>query len=350
MIVPDLSRANTPVPGDDARYLAEHTRATVYRGNGLERQLESPADISDVIAAEPDAFVWLDVSEPNAHVFDLIQDEFRMHPLAIEDALTSHQRPKIEAYGDTWFVVVYAATRDAEELALHEVAIFIGRHFAVTVRAKPAYPLDEFRRRWSHERTPNHADGGTFLYAFLDTIVDGYRPIAEAFEDHVEALEAALLGEDARTRDVLLEIFEMKKSLATFRRAVVPVRDIITPIMRGDIVLFSGDTDELPYFRDVFDHVSIVTEQLDAARDLINNARDTHIALASNRQNDVAKQLTIVATVFLPLTFVTGFFGQNFGFLINHITSAGSFWWVGVGSEIFALAALLGYFRFKRWF
>ena len=335
---------------DDSHYLADHTRATVFSGNGRERPLADAADISDVLAAEPDAFVWLDVTEPNPRVFELIRDEFRMHPLAIEDALTSHQRPKIEAYGDTWFVVVYAATRDADVLALHEVAVFVGKRFAVTVRAKPAYPLDEFRRRWSHERTPNHADGGTFLYTLIDTVVDGYRPIGEAFEDHVEALEEALLGKDARTRDVLLEIFEMKKSLATFRRAVVPVRDILTPIMRGDIVLFSGDTDELPYFRDVFDHVSIVTEQLDAARDLINNARDTHIALASNRQNDVAKQLTIVATVFLPLTFVTGFFGQNFGFLINHITSTASFWWLGIGSEVVALVALLAYFRFKRWF
>lgn len=322
----------------------------VFRGNGLERELANPADISDVLADEPDSFVWLDVAQPNARVFELIRDEFRMHPLAIEDALVSHQRPKIEAYGDTWFVVVHGATRETDVLTLHEVAIFVGRRFAVTVRANPAYPLDEFRRRWSHQRTPNHADGGTFLYSLLDTVVDGYSPIGEAFEDHVEALEAALLGEGARTRDILLEIFEMKKNLASFRRAVVPVRDILTPIMRGDIVLFAGDADELPYFRDVYDHVSLVAEQLDAARDLINNARDTHIALASNRQNDVSKQLTIVATVFLPLTFVTGFFGQNFGFLINHITSTSSFWWVGVGSEIVALAGLLAYFRFKRWF
>ncbi|GAC1590786.1 MAG: magnesium transporter CorA family protein [Candidatus Velthaea sp.] len=328
----------------------EHTVATVFGADGAARPLASPAQISDVLAAEPDAFVWLDVVAADARDFAVIQEEFGLHPLAIEDALHSHQRPKIEAYGDTWFVVVYAATRRDRELALHEVAIFVGRHFAVTVRSAPAYSLDEFRRRWAHQRSPNRTDGGSFLYTLLDTIVDGYTPIGEAFEDHVEHLEAALLGEGTRTRDILLEIFDMKKNLAAFRRAVVPVRDILTPIMRGDIVLFVDGADELPYYRDVYDHVALVVDRLDAARDLINNARDTHIALASNRQNEISKQLTIVATIFLPLTFVTGFFGQNFGFLVAHITSTSSFWWAGVGSEVVALGALVAYFRFKGWF
>jgi magnesium transporter len=334
------------VPGEHR----EHTTVTVFCGGGVSQPLASAADISDVLANEPDAFVWLDVVGADAQDFALIQEEFGMHPLAIEDAINLHQRPKIEAYGETWFAVVYAATRHDEELALHEVAIFIGRRFAVTVRSEPAYSIDEFRRRWSHQRAPGRIDGGAFLHTLLDTIVDGFTPIGEAFEDHVERLEAALLGEEARTREVLLEIFAMKKDLATFRRAVVPLRDILTPIMRGDLVLFSGEADELPYYRDVYDHVALVSEQLDAARDLINNARDTHIALASNRQNEVSKQLTIVATIFLPLTFVTGFFGQNFGFLVAHITSEPSFWWLGVGSEVAALAALIGYFRFKHWF
>ncbi len=339
-----------PPSVDDDAYLVAHTSATVYRRDGSERQLAHPSAISDVLASEPDAFVWLDVVEPSPHVFELIRDEFHMHPLAIEDALTSHQRPKIEAYGDSWFVVVQAATREADVLKLHEVAVFVGRRFAVTVRASPPYPLDEFGRRWTHHRTPDHTDGGTFLYTFLDTVVDGYTPIGEAFEEHVERLESSLLGTRSRTRDVLLEIFEMKKSLAAFRRAVVPVRDILVPIMRGDVVLFSGDKEELPYYRDVYDHVSHVAEQLDEARDLINNARDTHIAMATNRQNDVSRQLTIVATVFLPLTFITGFFGQNFGWMINHITGTASFVEFGIGSEIVAFAALLGYFRYKRWF
>lgn len=174
-----------------------------------------------------------------------------------------------------------------------------------------------------------------------DVIVDGYLPIADAFEERVEKLEAALLHEDARTREVLLEIYEMKRELANFRRAVLPLRDILTPIVRGDLTFFRPEY--LPYFRDVYDQVSIVLDGLDAAR-------DTHVAIVSNRQGEVSKQLTIVATVFLPLTFITGFFGQNFAFLVNHVTSTSSFWWLGVGGEVAALAGLLAYFRYKRWF
>jgi magnesium transporter len=172
--------------------------------------------------------------------------------------------------------------------------------------------------------------------------------IVRAYEDHVEALEEALLGDRQRTKDVLIEIYEMKKDLTRFRRAVVPVRDILTPILRGELKLFGED--EIPYYRDVYDHVAVVVDQMDAARDIINNARDTHISIASHRQNEVAKQLTIVATVFLPLTFITGFFGQNFGWLVNHITDRSAFQFWGIGSEVVGLAGLLGYFRWKRWF
>ncbi len=326
----------------------ERMSCAVYVPEGASRDIASLASISDLLRDEPKAFVWLDVVEPHDTDFELIKEEFGLHPLAIEDAIKAHQRPKIEAYGDVWFVVVHAASRTESKLELHEIAIFASSRFVVTVRANPPYSLAPFRQRWEHLPPAIHQDGGTMLYELLDVIVDGYLPIADAFEERVEKLEADLLREGARTREVLLEIYAMKRELANFRRAVLPLREILTPIVRGDLGFFRPEY--LPYFRDVYDHVSIVVDGLDAARDLINNARDTHVAIVSNRQGEVSKQLTIVATVFLPLTFITGFFGQNFGFLVAHITSTPSFWWFGVGGEIVALAALLGYFRWKRWF
>jgi magnesium transporter len=321
---------------------------TAYVAEGAPRYIESLASISDLLRDEPQAFVWLDVVEPDETDFALIKEEFGLHPLAIEDAIKAHQRPKIEAYGEVWFVVVHAASRTDAKLELHEIAIFASSRFVVTVRSKPPYSLAAFRQRWEHLPAAIHHDGGTMLYELLDVIVDGYLPIADAFEERVEKLEAELLLGGGRTREVLLEIYAMKRELASFRRAVLPLRDILTPIVRGDLSFFRSEY--LPYFRDVYDHVSIVVDGLDAARDLINNARDTHVAIVSNRQSEVSKQLTIVATVFLPLTFITGFFGQNFGFLVNHITSTPSFWWLGVGGEVVALSALLGYFRLKGWF
>jgi magnesium transporter len=338
----DALQRSEPLPsaGDRARCL-------VYDGTAQPRPLSELGNISEVLA-DADTFVWLDVVDPQPDDFALIQEEFGLHPLAVEDALKAHERPKIEAYDDSWFVIVQGATRDGDELRIHEVAIFAGAKFIVTARTRPPYPLDEVERRWQFLPASVRRDSGALLYTILDTVVDGYTTIAEAFEEHVDALESALLGDARRTNAVLLEIYEMKKDLSRFRRAVVPVRDILTPILRGDLQLFGAD--ELPYYRDVLDHVGRVVDQLDGAREVVNNARETHISMASHRQNEVAKQLTIVATVFLPLTFITGFFGQNFGWLVNHITDRQTFALWGIGSEVFALAALLAYFRYKHWF
>jgi magnesium transporter len=322
-------------------------RCLVYDGTEHARPLAKLADISEVLL-ETEAFVWLDVINPQPHDFALFQEEFGLHPLAIEDALKAHERPKIEAYGESWFVIVHGATRVGDELRIHEVAIFAGAKFIVTARTRPPYPLDEVERRWQVLPSGVRRDSGALLYTILDTVVDGYTTIAEALEEHVERLESALIGDPRRTSAVLLEIYQMKKDLSRFRRAVLPVRDILSPILRGDLQLFGAD--ELPYYRDVLDHVSRVVDQLDGARDIINNARETHISMASHRQNEVAKQLTIVATVFLPLTYITGFFGQNFGWLVNHITDRQTFVLWGLGSEIVAFVALLAYFRYKHWF
>ncbi len=318
----------------------------VNRHGAQAREISDLDQISDILK-ETDSFVWLDVADPGTDDLKLIQDEFGLHPLAVEDAVKAHERPKLEAYDDFWFIVVHGATRAADVLRIHEIAIFVGARYVVTVRDLPLYPIEEIQHRW-HGGNGVGAGPGALLYTILDTIVDGYTPIAEAFEDRVELLEGELLSRGTRTESVLLAIYEMKKELSRFRRAVVPMRDILTPIIRGDIGLLPQH--DLPYFRDVFDHVARAVDQLDDARDLVNNARDTHISMASHRQNEVAKQLTIVATVFLPLTFITGFFGQNFGWLMNHITSSASFAELGIGSEVAALAALLWYFRHKHWF
>lgn len=321
---------------------------SIYHAGQTPRQLDDLHAISDHLL-NPDDFMWLDVVAPQADDLALIQNEFALHPLAVEDAIKAHQRPKIEAYNESWFLIVHGVTRVGSTLTFHELAIFAGVNYIVTVRAEPAYPLDEVQRRWDQQHNGMRHNSAGLLHTIIDTVVDGYTPIAESFEQHVEVLESELLGGTARrTDDVLLEILEMKNDLTHFRRAVFPMRDILAPIMRGDRHLFAAE--DLPYYRDVQDHLARVLDQMDAARDLINNARDTHIAMATNRQQEAAKQLTLVATIFLPLTFITGFFGQNFGYLVNNVASAEAFFWFGIGSEIIALVGLVAYFRHKGWF
>ena len=311
----------------------------------------APQDLSQIseILKEGDSFVWLDVVDPGPNDLTLLQDEFKLHPLAVEDAVVAHQRPKIEAYGNYWFVVVIGVTRSGGgTLTFHETAIFAGQKFLVTVRDAPPYPLDEIERRWLAYPHDLRRDSGFLLYTILDTVVDGYFPVAEAFEEQINELEERLFGDDGAPNEALKTIFTMKRELQEFRRAAVPLREILNPIIRGDLHLFAAE--EIAYYRDVYDHAVRVIDQMDAARDLLNSALDIHLSLNSNRQAEVSRQLTIIATIFLPLTFVTGFFGQNFGVLIEHISGGLAFWVYGIGTEVAALIALLIYFKHKRWF
>jgi magnesium transporter len=191
-------------------------------------------------------------------------------------------------------------------------------------------------------------DSGFLLYTILDTLVDGYLPVAAAYEQRVGALEEALLHDHPDIDATLRALFAMRSEVLDLRRAAVPMRDLLSPIIRGDLHLFRAD--ELAYYRDVYDHAVRVVEALDAARDDITNAQQIHIAVQANRQNDVNKQLTLIATIFLPLTFLTGFFGQNFGWMVDHIKGVDTFVVVGIGSELVGLVMLVMYFKAKHWF
>ncbi len=326
-------------------------RCHVFR-NG--RRAHTPVDLSELseVLKEDCAFVWLDVVDPRQEDLALLQREFGLHPLAIEDAVQAHQRPKIESYGEGndayWFIVIHPATMAADELIVHEVALFAGAKFLVTVRHSPAYPIDEIERRWLAHPDDLHCDSGFLLYTVLDTVVDGYFPVAERFEERVDEIEVTLFEDRPLPEDLLLRIFRMKKDSQEFRRAALPMRDILTPILRGDLPLFSEG--QKAYFRDVYDHAIRVIDQVDATRDLVNSALDVHLSVTANRQNEVSKQLAIIATIFLPLTFITGFFGQNFGVLVGHITGPISFWALGIGAEVVALGLLLTWFKRRGWF
>ena len=322
------------------------TRCTVYKNGTVDRTPDDLGQISEILK-EQDTLVWLDVEGADGRALALIQQEFGLHPLAVEDATTAHERPKIDGYGGYWFLVVYGITVRDRVVTVHELSIFSGKNYLITVRRDPPYPIDEIQRRWRTRSGLSRRDSGALLFTVLDTIVDGYFDAVESLDEQISALEAQLLQSGMQSAEVPMRVFGLKRDLQRFRRAAAPMRDILNPIIRGDLVLYSPE--ELAYFRDVYDHAIRVIDQLDAARDLVNNALEINLSIVANRQNAIVKQLTIIATIFLPLTFVTGFFGQNFAFMVNHIVSPLSFWLLGFGTQIVALAALLVYFRAKRW-
>lgn len=353
--------ATSTVPSAEA---TSSVVATIERTRGAEpsdrtfrcqifhrgRLTNVPSDLSELsdVLKEDAAFVWFDVIDPAPTDLALLQEEFALHPLAIEDAVQAHQRPKIESYGSYWFIVVHGATLEKGSLQLHEIALFVGQKFLVSVRDIPPYSLAEIERRLEVQPEGMHKDSGFLLYTFLDVVVDGYFPIINDFEERIDDLQADIFQGRPLDNEVLKTIFTMKKELQAFRRAAVPMRDILTPIIRADLKLFPEA--DLAYFRDVYDHAVRIIDLIDSARDLVNSALDIHLSVVANRQNEVSKQLTTIATIFLPLTFITGFFGQNFGVLIAHISSTGAFWIEGIGSEIVVVVLLLVYFRHKGWF
>lgn len=319
----------------------------VFRQGRPSQRQHNLADISEILD-EPDTLVWFDVVNPGPHSLAVLQEEFDLHPLAVEDATQEHERPKIEAYSDYWFLVVQGITIEDQLPVFHEIAIFAGRKFLVTVRHNPPYPLLEIEHRWDAHPDRLRHGGGFLLYTILDTIVDGYLPVAELFQDRVAALEAPLFEDMPLHSDLLPDIFQLKKAGQAFRRAVVPMRDILNPIIRGDLTLFPEE--EIIYFRDIYDHAVRVIDEIDTIRDLLSSLLEIHLSVVANRQNSVAQQLTIVATVFLPLSFLVGFFGQNFSFLVSHIAGTGAFWGLGIGSEVVAIVLLFSFFKQKGWF
>ena len=338
----------TPAPlRTDATAIPAVTQCVEFRDGKRHGVINDLGHISEAIG-EHGKLVWLDLLDPSEQDLTLLQEEFDLHPLAIEDARTPHERPKIEQFPNYLFLVVHPITWRGDRLVVHEMAIFAGHRFLVTIRHEPAFALDEVEKRWGVHDGEIGIDCGFMLYVLLDTLVDAYFPISDRLEERIGELQTGLFESSRDERVTLREIFDLKNDVHHARRSVVPMREILQPLVRGDLKIF--ERDQSVYYRDVYDHAVRVIDQLDSARDLVNSALEVHISLVANRQNEVAKQLTIIATIFLPLTYLTGFFGQNFGFMVNHIGSPQTFWFVGVGSQAVGLAILLAYFRAKRWF
>jgi len=309
-------------------------------------ELDDLEAISDILETS-DAFVWLDLAQPSADDLALLQREFEIHPVAIEDATLWHERPKIEFFDRYVLVVSHAASLDADgALVTHEIAIIAGRNYVITLRAFPLYPVDEIERRRNTSRSvPSDATG--LLYIILDTIVDGFFPITERYDDRLVRLESRLFDSEKFLERTEREIFQFKRALTLFRAVVAPMREVLLRLTHNEIEPLTPGLSL--YFRDVHDHVVRAIEQIDITRDLVNSTLDIHLASQSHRQNEVSKQLTIIATIFLPLTYITGFFGQNFGWMVNNIVSPQTFWYLGIGSQVITVIILFAFFRSRRW-
>jgi magnesium transporter len=299
--------------------------------------------VEELLAAG--SFFWLDLHQPDPDDFQILRDVFRFHPLAVEDSEHFGQRAKIEEYDDYVFLVVYGAAPDEDRLV--EVHCFYSERFLVTVHRDDCPAFQELRERYAKRARPLERPS-LLLHRIVDELVDSFFPILADFDDRIDELENEIF---LRASDAQLqEIFAMKRLLVGLRKAITPQRDLFASLMGGIADLPGLSAEDERYFRDVYDHLIRISDLIDTYRDLLTSSMDVYLSTVSNRLNVVMKQLTIIATIFLPLSWLTGFFGQNFGFEVRHIASWQAFVGYGIGLEVIGLLLLLGYFKRQRWF
>ena len=292
-------------------------------------------------------FVWLGLFEPGEEELAQVQDAFELHELAVEDAQNIHLRPKIENYDAGVQLVILRTARyddDAEEVEFGNIAVFVAPTFVITVRRGSPSRLSEARQRLEQRPELLAAGSSAALWAVLDEVVDDYAPVVTGLERDIDEIEATVFsGAVAPTE----RIYSLRNEATGFYRAVHPLLAVVAAVERT-----TAPKRLRPYLRDVHDHLLQVDEEVAAQRDLLNTVLQANMAVISVeqtkvgvRQNSTMEQLTILATVFLPLTFITGFFGQNFAWLVGHISTDTAFIVYGLGGLVVPLALLFWWLR-----
>jgi magnesium transporter len=267
-------------------------------------------DISEVLL-QPDRFVWIGLHEPDTELLAEVQQEFNLHDLAVEDAALAHQRPKLERYGDSLFVVLRTAhlERATGEIEFGETHLFVGSNYVVSVRHGPSLPYVEVRSRCEANPGLLAKGPGFALYSLMDFIVDQYFPLVDALEDKLEALEDNIFRQ-TRTRETTERIYQLKRDLLEVKRAIAPLVDMCNRLIRIDMTLIPDDV--RPYFRDVYDHAIRINEMIDVLRELLTTALEANLSLMAVSQNDAMKRLAGWAAIIAVPTMIAGIYGMNF--------------------------------------
>jgi magnesium transporter len=285
-----------------------HTR--VWRSGTLEAENFPLARVSDYLA-EADCLVWADVCYPDQHQVAAIAEELSLDPLAVEDAVSRHERPKADRYRTHLFVNSYAVDLDRElgSLRTAEVSAFVLPRALVTVRQDDWFGTSSFVERW--DQNPDLIKNGVsaLLYGLLDVIVDGHFEAVQLLDDVIEELEDALFEERPQNREVQRRTFALRKSLVQLRKLVLPTREVVNTLMRRDLKLM--DPAMAPYYQDLYDHVLRASEWTESLRDMVTTIFETNLSLQDARLNNVVKKLSAWAAIIAVPTAVTGFYGQN---------------------------------------
>jgi len=300
--------------------------------------------ISDALGEDDGSFVWVGLYEPEAGLLDKLQEEFGLHDLAVEDAHNAHQRPKLEAYGNSLFLAVHTTQLVDGHVRFGETHAFVGPRFLVTVRHGASLSYANVRARF--EREPELlAQGPAFaLYGVLDFIVDNYLPIVEEFRDELNALEHDVFAETYR-RETILRLYDLKKELTQMRMAVAPLQDILAQLSRTQVAQFSDEA--RLYFRDVHDHVVRVNEAIDTQREMLTAAMGVNLSLVTIAQGEIVKRLAGWAALLAAPTLIASWYGMNFRHMPELAGPRSYFILIGVVAVV--CLGLYRYLKKVRW-
>jgi magnesium transporter len=310
-----------------------------------------PADAASVQKALADgSLLWLDLHQADEDGIALLRDVFQLHPLALQDVTEFGQRPKVEDFGGMVYLVSYGIADDGKNLT--EVHCFVAKDYLLTVRKSGCPAIEVLRARLD---TPggqlpagsNRPVRLIVLHHLVDSLIDSFFPALSDFDDRIDELQEQIFSKP--TNDQLAELFDMQRWLVYARKVVTPMRDAMASLVAGMVELPGTTPESDPYLRDLYDHLIRISDMIDSYRDLLSNAMSAYLSMVSNNLNQVMKQLAIIATIFLPLSFLTGFFGQNFAWLVGHLGGVPTFLILGIGTQLLATAGLYVLFRRRGW-
>lgn len=304
------------------------------------------------ILQDKQGILWVDIHKPDDKELKILSDVFNFHPLAIDDCSHYTDLPKIDEFEDHVFIVIHSVLYDKElsEIKKPELDIFLSRNYVVTVHEEELKTininLDKVRKN------PGMLTKGAdfLLYNIIDVSVDNYMSLLDYWDDRIEDLEDKVLG--GKIDDAMPKIIDMKRNIIDLRRSITPQRDVINKLARRDSQLISAKN--VVYFRDIYDHIARIHELLEADRDLIAGTFEIYLSAVSNRMNEIMKRLTIVATIFMPLTLIAGVYGMNFNPAASRWNMPELNWEYGyvfvVGLMIAITLGMMVYFKRKKWF
>jgi len=319
----------------------------VYDEERLEER--SVTSVADLAAWSPgSAVTWINVNGLHeVKVVEQLGNVFNLHPLVLEDILNTEHHPKMESYENYLFVVLkmLSLDDDKQEVCCEQVSLILGRGFVLTFQETVGDVFEPVRQRIRAQTGRIRKMGSDYLfYALVDAVVDHYFVVLDKIGERLQVLEGSVFEDP--TAETLVEIQQLRLELLNFRKAIWPLRDAINGLLREESELISEKTEI--FLRDVYDHTIQVRESVEGFRDTVSGLMDVYLSSVSNRMNEVMKVLTIIATIFIPLTFIAGIYGMNFEYMPElHVSWAYPLVWLAM---VGVALIMIFYFRRKRWF